>query len=149
MEFVRVKNKAQSDAKIKKLGFNRMVEGVFTKDDTEKLIKFLDEMPVPFYNIRDKTPMGQFLYKITREEVLERSKNYEKFAVYESLAEADLHLILQGDVLLTSDFQITASLSDIKGISNRNAMQNPKYKVFIDLKKKRLQIFRVDISPQY
>jgi len=111
-----------------------MQEEVFRNHETERLQRFLKDTKFPYYNMRDKsTPSGKFLYKLTPEEVLEYSKSYEVFSVYESLAEADKMLVLQGDILISNDFSITASLSDIKGISNREAMYKPVYKVWGDL----------------
>ena len=129
-----VNNKAKSDYLIKKLDLNRMLEGRFKGYETEKLKQFLEENPFPYYNIRDKgASMGRFLYKLTPDEVLKYAPQYESFAVYESLAEADKKLVLQGDILITKDFTIIASLSDEKGISNRQAMNNPKYKIHADM----------------
>lgn len=131
---MRIVNKAESDSMIKSLNLNRMLEGRFKSGEEEKLKQFLKENPFPYYNIRDKSSaMGQFLYKLSPSEVISRSKEYESFAVYESLAEADKKLVLQGDVLIDKDFSIMASLSDVKGISNRLAMQTPVYKLHMDM----------------
>ena len=131
---MRINNKLESDCMIKKLNLNRMLEGMFRRGEEEKLAQFLKENPFPYYNIRNKSvAMGQFLYKLTPSEVMEHSREYDCFSVYESLAEADKKLILQGDILIDRNFSITASLSDVKGISNRQAMQNPVYKLNMDL----------------
>lgn len=115
-----------------------MLEGVFSKDSLNELKTFLKQYKYPYYNIRDKSKsMGDFLYKITEEEVIKNSYKYDKFSVYESLAEADKNLILQGDIFISKDFELCASLSDVKGISNRVAMQEPKYHIRTDLKENR------------
>lgn len=133
-----IKNKQESDFKIKKLGLNRMLEGVFTKETIVELPNFLNAYPYPFYNLRDKSVSGgKFLYKVTAEDILKQSKNYNVFSVYESLALADEKLVLQGDIKLSKDFTLISSLSDIKGISNRIAMQNPIYQLDLDLKEKK------------
>ncbi len=70
--------------------------------------------------------------------MLLKSKKYKRYAVYESLAIADDRLILQGDIEIDRDFIMRASLSDIKGISNRIAMEKPVYNIYnYDLKEKR------------
>lgn len=134
-------NKYESDCAIVRLGLNKMLEGIFTsKSSQEDLIKFLDRNKHDHYNIRDKSdPSGKFQYKLTRDEVIENSKDYKKkFSVYESLAEADKTLILQGEIQIDKDFVMMASLSDVKGISNRIAMQEPKYNIHgFDLTDKR------------
>jgi len=132
-----IKTKQESDYEIKKLGLNRMLEGRFTQDSLENEVKqFLQDHSYEFYNIRDKSSsMGKFLYKLSADEVSQESKNYKSFAVYESLAEADTKLILQGDIEIDKNFIMRASLSNIKGISNRIAMQNPVYNLYnYDLK---------------
>ena len=132
-----IKNKLDSDFQIKKRGLNHMLEGLFTESSTyEDLMNFLNENKYDYYNIRDKSvAAGKFMYKITRDNVLKESKNYKKYAVYESLALADNKLILQGDIEIDNNFIMKASLSNIKGISNRIAMQEPVYNLYeIDLK---------------
>lgn len=130
-----IRNKQESDSLIKQLGLNRLSEEVFTQDNINDLPSFLESHPYPYYNLRDKANVGgKFLYKVTAEEIMKESIKYKKFSVYESLALADDGLILQGDIQLTKDFVLTGSLSDIKGISNRAAMQKPCYYVNMDLK---------------
>lgn len=135
-----IKNKYESDYLIKKIGLNRMSEKIFTENSTlDELKIFLEENIYKYYNIRDKsTSAGKFLYMKTKDEILEASKQYKKYAVYESLAIADDKLILQGDIEIDIDFIMRASLSDVKGISNRVAMQKPIYNIYnYDLKEKR------------
>lgn len=135
-----IKTKYESDYMIRKLGLNRMLECIFTDKTTiDELEEFLDEFNYNYYNIREKTSSaGNFRYKLTRNEILEVSKQYKHYAIFESLADADSQLILQGDLEIDKDFVMRASLSDIKNISNRLAMQEPKYNIFnYDLKEKR------------
>lgn len=133
-----IRNKVESDLEIKKRGLNRMHEEMFTREDTELLKVFLRQHNFSYYNIRDKSDcMGKFLYKITAEDVLLNSKNYDIFSVYESLAAADEKLILQGELMIDVDFVLSACLSDVKRISNRDAMKNPVYIINVDLKEKR------------
>lgn len=135
-----IKNKQESDYEIKRRGLNKMLDHIFTEESTENELKnFLDNNKHDFYNIRDKSvSSGKFLYKLTRNEIIRESKNYKKYSVYESLALADDKLILQGDIEISNDFIMRASLSNIKNISNRIAMQQPVYNLYnYDLKEKR------------
>lgn len=135
-----IRNKYESDYMIKKLGLNRMSEKIFTDNSTlDELKSYLEENTYKYYNIRDKSVSGgNFLYMLTKDEVLLKSKRYKRYAVYESLAIADDRLILQGDIEIDRDFIMRASLSDIKGISNRIAMEKPVYNIYnYDLKEKR------------
>lgn len=133
-----IQSKKESDRIIEKLAVNKMLEGIFTTETLDQLPIFLNEHQYPFYNIRDKSESaGKFLYKKTASEILTEAPKYSKFSVYESLAEADEKLILQGDIQIDSKFNLLASLSDIKLISNRKAMHNPVYNLKLDLKQKR------------
>lgn len=137
---VMISNKSQSDFLIRSKDLNRMLEGRFTdRTPIDKIEKFLDENKFEYYNIRDKkTPCGEFKYKLTREQVLSQSRLYENFAIYESLADADQHLTLQGEIEIESNFIMKASLSTAPGIPNRVAMQNPEYNIYnYDLKERR------------
>lgn len=133
-----IANKTQSDIEIKKRGLNRMVEGVFVKGQKHELESFLNQNQYPFYNIRDKSQSrGKFVYKITREEVIQLSHEYERFSVYESLWEADEKLIIQGDIFINNDFELIASLDSRKNIPLRIATNNPMYMLSLDLKERR------------
>ena len=128
-------NKTESDYVIKNLKLNRMLDGVFSKGEEDKVQAFLNNNPYPYYNIRDKSKaMGQFLYKLNSSEVMAHVKDYDMFSVYESLADADLkHMLLQGEVYVSSDWKVLASLSNVIGISNRLAMKEPTWHLDYDL----------------
>jgi len=130
-----IRTKTESDFVIRQLGLNRMLDGVFTKKDEGKVIEFLDNNVYPYYNMRDKSKaMGQFLYKLTAEEVISHVKDYDLFSVYESLADADSkYMLIQGEVQISSGWKVTASLSNIVGISNRVAMREPTWHLNYDL----------------
>jgi hypothetical protein len=130
-----IKNKTESDFAIRQLSLNRMLDGVFSKGEEDKVRSFLNNHVYPYYNMRDKSKaMGQFLYKLTSEEVLSHIKDYDKFSVYESLADADSkYMLLQGEIQISSDWQVTASLSNVIGISNRVAMREPTWHLSYDL----------------
>ncbi|HHT96869.1 MAG TPA: hypothetical protein GXZ90_03115, partial [Clostridiales bacterium] len=125
-----IKNKAESDYTISKLGLNRIADRLYTQDNLIELEEYLNDNKDLVYNIRDKSSaMGKFRYKLTADEVLEIAHTYEKFSVYESLHEVDKNLILQGDISLDKQFNLLASLDNTKNISNRQAMTNPRYTV--------------------
>lgn len=126
-----IKNKAESDSFIRRRGFNRMLEGIFTSETPiETIEEFLDKYNYKLYNVRDKAiAKGPFRYKLTRDEVLQVIKDFERFSIFESLAEADEKLVLQGELELTTDFLLRGALSDIKGQSNRIAMETPVYNI--------------------
>ena len=139
-----ITNKAQSDYEIKKRNLNRVTEEIFTNQSSiDEIKKFLENNKCEFYNIRDKSKAsGEFKYKLTAEEVLKEVKNYEKFSIYESLAAADEKLVVQGEIEIKKDFTVAASLSDVKGISNRTAMQSPVYRLNFNLLEEREPVIR-------
>ena len=131
-----IKNKQESDYYINKLQLNHMLTGNFTKEQYKEVNEFLNKYKYPYYNLRDKSQsMGNFLYKLSEKEILQQIDSYNNFCIYESLYNADNnHLMLQGEIQIDKSFILVASLDDTKGISNRDAMKNPKYKVNLDLK---------------
>lgn len=78
--------------------------------------------------------MGNFRYKLTKQEVIDCHEDYDEYSVYESLYKADENLILQGEIHISRDFKIMATLDDRCNMSNRKAMENPKHRLFdVDL----------------
>ncbi len=131
----KIKNKQESARLIKELDLNRVEERIFTKQNLNELNEFLESTNYDYYNLRDKSKAGgNFLYKKTKEEILEESKSYETFSVYESLYLADENLILQGDIFINDKFEMVASLDDRKNLSLREATKEPRYSLKIDLK---------------
>lgn len=131
-----VRNKQESNYYINKLNLNHMLTGNFNNTQYKEVKQFLNDYQYAYYNIRDTSQsMGNFLYKLTKEDILNQIHNYNNFCIYESLYDADNeHLILQGEIQIKNDFTILASMDNQKGISNREAMKSPKYKINIDLK---------------
>lgn len=126
---MKISNKSESDAAIKRLALNHIYEYIIDNSIFD-LMTWYDKHrnSDKFFNIRDKSKNGgKFLYKLTPSEVLGNIPNKGVFSIYESLWQADQKLILQGDIQLTKDFRLTASLDDRLGISNRIAMQNPHW----------------------
>lgn len=133
-----ITNKTQSDAEIKRRKLNHTIEGVFVKGQKAELESFLNQNSYPFYNIRDKSQSrGKFRYKLTKDEVIARSVEYDRFSVYESLWEADERLVIQGDIFINNSFELIASLDSRKNIPLRSATNNPMYMLSIDLKERR------------
>jgi len=133
-----IKNKAESENMIRRMGLNRVYKDVYSHKDLSKLRIFLDKNKDKLFSLGDMlNAMGDFRYSLTARQVWELSVNYEKFSLYESLHIADKNLIIQGEISLSSKFNLLASLDDTKSISNREAMKNPKYNLKLDLKEVR------------
>lgn len=135
---MQVKNKQESEALIRKLDLNRLETYTFTQEEPEELIKYLQDNKGKKFNIRDRyTQMGEFHYNITEEEVKQHAPRYKKYTVYESLHEADKLLVLQGEIELDKEFNLTATLDDRLNIPNREAMKKPKYHLSLNLGERR------------
>lgn len=134
-DLINIKNKNQSDYWIQKLKLNKVNFCTFTKVQVNEVIQYMNNNPCQFYSMRSKIKSsGKFLYGLTRQEVLNNINNFELFSISESLINADNnHLLLQGSIQITNDWICKASLSDELGISNRQAENNPKYKLCFDL----------------
>ena len=130
-----IKNKTESDRVILERGLNRLSSEVFSQGEVERLKKYLNETDFEYYNIREKkASSGSFIYKLTKEQVIQESKDFQIFSVHESLAGVDDKLILQGEIYIDADWVMVASLSTVKNIPNREAMKKPEYTIEVDLK---------------
>lgn len=130
-----IKNKTESDRVILERGLNRLSSEVFSQGEVERLKKYLNETDFEYYNIREKkASSGSFKYKLTKEQVIQESKDFQIFSVHESLAGVDDKLILQGEIYIDADWVMVASLSTVKNIPNREAMKKPEYTIEVDLK---------------
>ncbi len=143
----KIVDKIASDEEIRLRGFNCMKTALFTAPfNTKEIKKWLDETNYSAYNIREKDIGGglagaSFKYGLTKDGVLENLPNFRKASIYESLAKADENLILQGEILVAQaepwrgidSWMLYATLDDKKFTSNRIAMQNPKWRIAIDL----------------
>ncbi len=131
-----IKKKSISKDIIKNLGLNRVEEQVFYKNNICKVKDYLRGSADVLYNVRDMREAGggNFLYGLTPGQVINEVVKYEKFTLFECLQELDKNnLILQGEIFLTDDCKLWASLSSIKGLSNRKAMENPEFTLDLDL----------------
>lgn len=132
---ISIKNKDKSDKLIKSLNLNRLPKAEFKKDEIDKVKDFLNKSDCKYYSIRSKIKSsGKFFYKVKPDDVINRIKNFDIFVLSESLIEADeKNLILQGSIQIFNDWTCIASLSDVKGQPNREAENNPKYKLFFNI----------------
>ena len=132
-----IKNKEQSTATIKRLGLNRVEEKIFRGDQAKEIRLYLNETGFASYGIRDKDSRGGggcFKYGVNSEDVMQEAKRYSLCGICESLIDLDKeNLVLQGEILVTEDAHMIASLSTMKGRSNREAMKRPPIKIDVSL----------------
>ena len=78
-----IKNKTESDRVILERGLNRLSSEVFSQGEVERLKKYLNETDFEYYNIREKkASSGSFKYKLTKEQVIQESKDFQIFSVH-------------------------------------------------------------------
>lgn len=131
---INIKNKLESKNMIEKLGINRLQETLFKGNEVSKVKEFLNNNEYKYYVIRDKiNSSGNFLYKLTKTEVLKYVNDYELFSIAESSANFEEHRILGGDIWITKDWEVIASVDDDCSKSFRDCENNSKYNLRFSL----------------
>lgn len=128
--------KKQSDSYINRLGLNTLDSLIVSGADSEKISSYIEKTGFEVYNIRDMKTSGKLMYGVAKEKVVEEATSYEKCRVYESLIKADEKLIMQGDFIITKDYELTYSVSSEKCIPLRVAAYRPMYTGTVDLKER-------------
>lgn len=130
---MRIYNKIESSKLIKELNLNHFPEKVFKKGQTEEVLKFLNEFPVEFYAIRDKSKFGgEFKLAIVRDKVLETVKDYSLFSINVSSYNYVKNQKLVGEILVSKeDVSILASTDS--NYSLRDVYKNPEFNFKTDI----------------
>ena len=130
-----VSNKLESDRLIDYLNLNRIDSVILAGPDRCNTAKgYIDDRGYRLYNIRSLHKSGKFYYGLTADEAIAVIANSDDIKLQESLIEADKKLIMQGDITIDTDFNLTATLSNRKNESLREATNNPTHNVQLDLK---------------
>lgn len=129
-----IKNKQESYSMIKQLKLNTTNEVIFTKGQIKEVEEYLKDNQWEYYVIRDKKNiLGKYLYKLTKEEVLEHINDYELFSLAESSYNYENHRILCGDIQIDYDYNVLASIDDDYTKPFRNCENNSKYRLNFNL----------------
>lgn len=129
-----VRNKQESYLMIKRLNLNITNEVLFTTGQIKEVQDYLDNNPWEYYVIRDKKNIsGKYLYKVTKEEVLDHVNDYELFTVAESTYNYEDHRILCGDIQIDSECNVLACIDDDSTKPFRECENNSKYKLDFNL----------------
>ena len=148
---MKIRNKLESTKKINELKLNKFPEQIFKKGEESKVKKFLENYPVAYYAIRDKSKScGVFKLKVTKENVLEEIKEYSLFSINVSSANYSNNQLLVGEIEFLSNGEIYATLSTDSKASVRDALCNPTYNLKTDIFDKRLnRVPHFDFIYQY
>ena len=131
---MKIRNKLESTKKINELKLNKFPEQIFKKGEESKVKKFLENYPVAYYAIRDKSKScGVFKLKVTKENVLEEIKEYSLFSINVSSANYSNNQLLVGEIEFLSNGEIYATLSTDSKASVRDVLCNPTYNLKTDI----------------
>lgn len=146
-----IKNKLESIDKINELGLNKFPEELFKKNDDERIKKFIENYPVNYYAIRDRSKAsGNFKLKVDFDKVLEEIKEYNLFTINVSSANYVNNQLLVGEIEFLSNNELYATLSIDPTASVRDALRNPTFNLKTDIFDKKLnKIPHFDYIYQY
>lgn len=137
---MKVNNKLESIELIKKLKLNSFVEGLFSKDDTQKVKEFLLEYPAEYYAIRSKEIVGckKNNFKVSKEDVLNEIKNHNLFTINVSSYNYVNNFVLIGDIKIGRNNEVWLIGSTNSSFTGKMAEQNPDFNFLTDIFDKRL-----------
>lgn len=125
-----INTKEMSKRSIDILGLNTVVSKKFKRTDLYSILNFMDISGAETFNIRDAKVSGKFKYNLTKTEVIVNLKDYEYLYLFVSMAPYDKEgMLLQGEILIDSDWNLSATLDTKQETSNRVAMHNALHKV--------------------
>ena len=140
-----IKNKLESINMINELELNKFPEELFTRNEEEKVKKFLNDYPAQYYAIRDKNKTGGiFKLKVEYDKVLDEIKDYDLFTINVSSANYIDSQLLVGEIEFLSNGDVYAVLSIDPTASVRDALNNPSFNFKTDIFDK-----NVDMIPYF
>ena len=119
---MKISNKIESYEKIVELGLNRFPEKIFKRNELSAVKSFIEEYPVKYYAIRDKSKAGGvFKLKVEPQNILNEVKEYNIFSINVSSFNYVENQLLVGEILV-QDSTISAILSTNGEYSVRDAI---------------------------
>ena len=129
-----IKDKLESIETIKKLGLNKLKEGLFKKGETKKVKAFLNSCTENLFCIRDRTKTGgNFKFNVPKNKVLKEIAGYEVFTINVSTGNYEGHQMLTGDIKISSDNSVFMTLSTDPNASVRDAYDRPEFNYNTDI----------------
>lgn len=101
---MQIKNKLESVQKIKELKLNHFEEELFHEGEEQRIQKFLNQYSYQYYAVRSKSTVAHIKsrIKVPKEEVVEFSRNFDVFSINVSSTNFLNHLLLNGDIMISS-----------------------------------------------
>jgi len=135
---IEIKDKIDSLKYINKLKLNTFGEKIFKNPTEQEVIDFMDENPVKYYILRDKSKIGSKVYSnITRKEVLQHYKEYKLFSIDIASYNYRDNKILTGDILISKNNNFTITASSNKDCDHRT-FPKPNYFLNTDIFDKKI-----------
>lgn len=123
-----IKNKLESIKIINELGLNKFKEELFKKNETEKVLNFINNNKAKYYAIRDKTKGGGlFKLKVLEADVLYEVKDYELFTINISSINYSDNQLLTGEIFFSSNNDVWLTVTTDKYASSRDATIYPEF----------------------
>ncbi|MGD9900924.1 MAG: hypothetical protein AB7S44_00080 [Spirochaetales bacterium] len=106
-------NKIESANKIKELDLNIFAEAIFHKFDTQKILEFAEQNPCKYYCVRSKSASNSKKTNIyvLKEELVDYCSDMDVFSINVSSSNYIDNQTLSGEIMITSDMQISYSVS--------------------------------------
>lgn len=132
---MKIKNKLESIQKIKELKLNQFEEELFHEGEELRIQEFLDRYPYQYYAVRSKSKVGHIKSKINvpKEEVIEFSKNFDIFSINVSSSNFLNHLLLNGDIMISSNGDVWMIAYKNEDYSGREDENLPDFNLKTDL----------------
>jgi len=125
-----IRNKLESINIINELKLNKFPEHLFKQNEQDKVKKFLEKNQAKYYAIRDKSKSnGIFKLKVEKKDVLKEIEEYKLFTINVSSANYVKNQLLVGEILISSNNEIYATLSTDPSASVRDATRNPTFNI--------------------
>lgn len=122
-----IKNKIESLNFIKQKGLNHFGEEAFEKNDIDGVNKFMEKYPVKYYFLRELILSSpNIFYDLSKEEVLQHCKLYDKFGLDVSSINYYDNRILCGEIIMDKKGNVIFSGSTNKDSTHRNFLK-PNY----------------------
>ena len=139
-DFMQINNKLESIKYIKDKKLNQFPEKLFHSGDDSKIINFLSNYPAKYYAIRSKEKVKCLNndYKVAKEEVLQKAKQFDLFTINVSSYNYTDNLLLIGDIMIGSNKAVWLIASTNKNYTGRMAEENPDFNISTDIFDKKL-----------
>ena len=134
-----IKSKTDSSKMIEELKLNKFSEEIFSRNEINKINKFIKNNPADFYAIRDKTKFGGiFKLKVPTNKIFEEIKEYDLFSINVSSANYVDNQLVVGEIEFLKNGDVYATISLDRKASVRDAINKPDINIKTNIFDKKL-----------